>query len=268
MNQLSRLVGHVSELMIFPIKSLGGIRVNSMEVTAAGPRYDRRWMLVKDGKFYSQRQNSRLALIKTEISGNQIVLSCEGHTSVPIPLEYEDGDVRKTVAIWGDETSAVILNSEASKWISQIVQDEVQLVYMPSNDMRIRPKAEGYFAVGFADGYPLLITNTKSLERIQGACKDEIRMNRFRSNIVFEGSVAFEENQWKSVRVGDLVSNRLKPCERCIITSINQENANRGKDPLKALVELSSDDGRMIFGQNFVPENAAVLKVGDGVYAV
>ena len=48
----------VSQLFIYPIKSLGGISVNEAKITDRGLEYDRRWMLVdNDHQFLTQRKN-------------------------------------------------------------------------------------------------------------------------------------------------------------------------------------------------------------------
>ena len=47
----------VSELFIYPIKSLGGISVSSAKISDRGIDFDRRWMLVdENNRFLTQRE--------------------------------------------------------------------------------------------------------------------------------------------------------------------------------------------------------------------
>ena len=63
----------VSELFVYPIKSLGGISLNEAEVTDRGFKYDRRWMLIdSNGNFLSQRKIPQMALISVDIYNEKI----------------------------------------------------------------------------------------------------------------------------------------------------------------------------------------------------
>src|SRR5205085_2428266 len=58
----------VSELFIYPIKSLGGIAVSSAMVTERGLQYDRRWMLVYEPDAVERRVDTRYATDKEIVS--------------------------------------------------------------------------------------------------------------------------------------------------------------------------------------------------------
>ena len=55
---------HISQINIYPIKSLKGISLDSATVEERGLQYDRRWMLTTpNGMFFTQREFPRMALI-------------------------------------------------------------------------------------------------------------------------------------------------------------------------------------------------------------
>ena len=63
----------ITELNIYPVKSLRGISLNSAKVTDRGFQYDRRWMLIDDnGMFMTQRDFPQMAFIKLELDNRRV----------------------------------------------------------------------------------------------------------------------------------------------------------------------------------------------------
>lgn len=74
----------LSEIYIYPIKSLGGIPVNSAEVTDRGLKLDRRWMLVdEDNKFFTQRLVKTMALLHTSIAAESLIVFKKTNPKLP-----------------------------------------------------------------------------------------------------------------------------------------------------------------------------------------
>lgn len=66
----------VSELYIYPIKSLGGTAVASALVTDRGFQYDRRWMLVDEhNNFLTQRKHAQMALLQVSLTGDGLLVT-------------------------------------------------------------------------------------------------------------------------------------------------------------------------------------------------
>jgi uncharacterized protein len=66
----------LSDIFIYPVKSLGGFRVEKWEVVSTGLKYDRQWMLIdENGQFLSQRKLAEMALIHTQISHEHLIIS-------------------------------------------------------------------------------------------------------------------------------------------------------------------------------------------------
>jgi len=64
---LNKLI--LTHIYIYPIKSLGGISLQSVKVKERGLQHDRRWMLVdKNGMFLTQREHPQMALLQVNIN--------------------------------------------------------------------------------------------------------------------------------------------------------------------------------------------------------
>ena len=93
----------LSSLVVYPIKSAGGISVREWEVDAFGLRYDRRWMVVDcRGRMVTQRTHPRLALVRPAIEGDRLVIRAPGLEQLALPLRPADA-VSTTVTVWGDQ---------------------------------------------------------------------------------------------------------------------------------------------------------------------
>ncbi len=279
---------HISEINIYPIKSLQGISVDSAVVEKRGLRHDRRWMLTTpDGMFFTQREFPRMATIKVELTGDGLRVTGKKAGEMNIPFEPDRGE-RGRVTIWQSVCDAEIYLGSVSEWFSDVLGTNCQLVYMPDNTRRnVNPLFnENDDLVSFADGYPLMILSEASLadlnERIMNAdegVRDPLPMNRFRPNLVISGSNAFAEDNWQKIRIGDAVFRSTKPCERCVITTVEQSSGEfAGKEPLKTLASyriakdvmpdrcksLGLNETAVIFGQNLIPESiGGTVRVGD-----
>jgi uncharacterized protein YcbX len=96
-------------------------------------------------------------------------------------------------------------------------------------------------------------------------------MNRFRPNLVVADSEGFAEDAWKKIKIGDTIFHVVKPCARCVMTTIDQATGEKGgKEPLKTLaafrIPKRSIKKKILFGQNLIAETAgAILRVGDKI---
>ena len=66
----------VTRLFVHPVKSLGGIGVNEFAIDRFGPVWDRRWLVVdRQGQFITQRQQARMALVRTALENGRVTLN-------------------------------------------------------------------------------------------------------------------------------------------------------------------------------------------------
>jgi hypothetical protein len=261
---------HLSEINIYPIKSLKGISLNEAKIEDRGLSFDRRWMLVdEDDKFLTQREFPKMATLTTEIYDDHLKV-VNGGAALEIPHEA-GSDVTASVTIWNSTgLKAEVYDSSVNRWFSERLGAACKLVRMPDATKRIvNPNyavRKHEDTVSFADGYPFMLISESSLTDLNSRLEAPLPMNRFRPNFVVSGSDAFAEDGWKKIRIGETVFHVVKPCERCVITTIDQTRGEKGKEPLKTLNTYRSFDGKVLFGQNLIAESAgSVIKIGDEV---
>ena len=274
---------HISEINIYPIKSLKGISLDSAVVEERGLQYDRRWMLTTpDGMFFTQREFPQMATIGVAVESGKLKVESDRMGTLDIPLEPDKGE-RKTVTIWQSVCDGLIYNGEVSEWFSDAIGAKCQLVYMPDESRRdVNPLFnKNDDVVSFADGYPLMMLSEVSLADLNSRLETPLPMNRFRPNLVVSGSDAFAEDDWQKIRIGEAIFRTTKPCERCVITTVDQARGEfAGKEPLKTLASyriakdlipdryesLGVGSNAVLFGQNLIPETpGATVRVGDAI---
>jgi uncharacterized protein YcbX len=261
----------ISEINIYPIKSLGGISLQQSKVEKRGLQYDRRWLLVdKENIFITQREINELCLFKINFSNDGFVISnAKAANDFMIPFGIDAGE-KSEVTIWDDNCEALHFSDEADRWFSDIIDYDCKLVYMPDTTQR---EANKDFAiaddiVSFADGYPILIIGESALENYNNVSGNNFKMNRFRPNLVFTGGSAHLEDTWRKFNINGTDYYGVKTCGRCVITTIEQETAVSGKEPLKTLAEYRTINNSIKFGMNVIPgplHEKSVIKIGDEI---
>lgn len=263
----------LSAIFIYPIKSLGGIYLAEAEVEQRGLQYDRRMMLVdENGIFITQRDFPKMALLKTLFTENQLIAyHSQTNQSVTLPLIPPNADSlhKIKVRIWDDSCEATIISKEANEFFSDMIGVKCTLVFMPEDEKRIVDPNKKYVndehIVSFADGYPFLIIGQSSLDELNRRSQDSLPINRFRPNFVFTGGQAFEEDKWNDFLIGELKFRAVKPCARCVITTTDQQTAERGAEPLRTLATFRRDGNKVLFGMNLVAYNSGKVRVGDKI---
>ena len=251
----------ISELYIFPVKSLGGIKLNTSQLSPFGLKHDRRWMIVDDnGKFISQRETHKMATIATAIKDNELILSYR-NSEIVVP-EIHEGSEKISVSIWKDSFKATHVCSQIDKWLTDILGQNCRLVYMEDTvqrqiDVDFAPKGQN---VSFADGYPILVISQASIDDLNTRLDAPVNINRFRANIIISGSDAHAEDNWLNISINSIEYKAVKLCSRCIMPSINQETGKQ--DQVKMLAVLNQYrkiDKKIKFGQNFIYKNADII---------
>ncbi len=249
--------------------------MQTAQVKPRGLAGDRRFMLVDSyGNFVSQRQFPKLAQLCTKQGEGGIALKLPDSDWINVPFPSPNN--RKQVIVWRSSVNAAQITGNINVDLSTWLERKVTLVFMDKSANRIAnakwtPKP---IQVSFADGYPILITNTASLtllnNHITNTGGEALTMDRFRPNIVIDCDKPWEEDGWGSVQIGDVILDLVKPCARCIMTSINQNTGEKHKKTaLTALKNLhpstDPDNPGVLFGWNAVVRNRGELSVGDTV---
>lgn len=254
----------VCGLYHYPIKSCRG---TSLDVAVIGPRgiaADRQWMVVDAaGDFLTQRELPRMALVSPRVGGGLLEVSAPDMPPLTMPVGATGQ--RIDVTIWKDRCVAVDQGPDAAAWFTSFLEVPCRLVRIADDTVRQadREYARPDDQVGFADGFPFLLTSRASLADLNHRLAAPLPMNRFRPNIVIDGVAPFEEDQWKRIRIGGITFGVLKPCARCVTTTVDQHTAERSHEPLRTLATFRHVPGRgVMFGQNLVHDRTGVVNVG------
>lgn len=259
----------VAALNFYPIKSCGGTALDVGEIGVRGFRNDRALMLVTpQGRFLTQRVLPRMALIRPSLhSDGRLTVTAPDRPELTLAMK-ETGEI-SPVVVWKSHCEAIDQGEEAAHWFSSFLGVPCRLVAMEREHARkVNPDFAigAYDQVGFADGYPFLLTSAASLDDLNTRLAQPLPMNRFRPNIVVAGSAPFEEDTWRVIRIGDVVFHIVKPCARCPIPTTNQETTERLKEPLRTLATFRhAQSGGVMFGQNLIHEQQGIIRVGDTV---
>lgn len=265
----------VTELRIYPVKSLGGIGLTEMALAARGPRFDRHWVVTdRQGQFLTQREYPRMCLIGTALHADALELSAPAMPNLRLVMPRADVAQRSAVTVWRDTIDACDMGAEAAAWLSAYLGTACRLYYMPDDSVRtVDPAyARSGDQVGFADGFPLLLISAASLQAfnaqlsISGAgAPAAIGSKRFRPNIVVAGNAPYAEDAWRRLRIGAIEFDVAKPCSRCVIPSIDPLTAERQPIVSKTLARVRRRGDAVYFGQNLIHRGVGVIKVGDEV---
>lgn len=258
----------ITSITIYPIKSISGIALTEAALCPTGLELDRRWMLVdQENKFISQRSHAQLALLRLSINNDQFLLTHLQQPEQRFAFNYrEHTDHQIQVTVWDDTCSALLVSEEADQWFSSILQMPVKLVYMPDDTKRtVDPDyaIEPNNTTSFSDGYPILMTSEASLDLLNSKLNEPVGAERFRANIVIDGVAPHEEDDLLVFKINDLVFYGVKPCARCVMTTIDPKTGKAGKEPLKTLATYREKNHKILFGQNVIGPQQGTIKIGD-----
>ncbi|MGO1461656.1 MAG: MOSC domain-containing protein [Marinobacter sp.] len=259
----------VHSLHIYPVKSLAGIQVSAFEMDDFGPKGDRRWMIVdSDRSFVTQRALPELARITTVLVDREVSVHIPGEGE--FKLQVTDKALRALV--WRDWVKALEAESSVCEALSRFCGKELRFVYMPDSSFRRVDvgRVTEYRRVGFADGFPFLITSLASLDELNGRLDAPVDMRRFRPNIVIGGATAWQEDGWRKLKLGSHSFDIVKPSSRCVLTTVDPDTGvkDSGLQPLRTLSSYRRTPEGVIFGQNAIHETSGVIHVDDSVTVI
>ena len=261
-------MAQLSGIHVYPVKSCRGIAASAWELDRFGLHLDRAFMVVdKAGSFLTQRQDPRLACVETALEESALVLRAAGIGELRVPLHGGAGE-RLAVTVWRHAGDGIDQGPGPASFFGELLGRAARLVRIPpEHERRVNPRhtaAPAY--TSFSDGYPLLILSQASLAALNRRLAEPLPMNRFRPNLVFAQSEPHAEDGWKRIRLGALELEVAKPCDRCAITTTDQESGERrSSEPLRTLALYRRQEGAVLFGQNAVHRGTGQLRVGTPV---
>jgi hypothetical protein len=263
----------LAALHLYPVKSCRGIALAEAAVTAAGLEHDREWMIVTpEGRFLTQREEPRLALVATALDPVALTLATERAGSIAVPLGQR-GEARE-VTVWRDRCAAIDQGDEPARWFTELLGRPARLVRFDPRQRRVSDPAwtGGLDAQNrFSDGFALLALSRASLADLNARLGRPLPMDRFRPNLVLEGLPPYGEDGLGELVAGTVRLRRVKPCTRCVITTTDQFTGTvAGDEPLRTLRSYRWDAALrgVTFGQNLivVAGAGARLRVGQELH--
>jgi len=257
----------VTALYCYPVKGLRGQPVPVIDVERCGFAGDRRWMVVDpNGRFLSQREQPAMATISVTSMSDGLILQAADIAPLFVPRPVLDAETT-SVTVWRSTVLAARADEAAASWLQTALGLSCQLVYLAKPDAR--PVDPDYGQpddrVGFADGFPVLLASTDSLDDLNRRLARPVTMHRFRPNLVIGHAGAWAEERWRRIRIGAAEFRLPKPCSRCAVTSVDQQTGERPdpREPLRTLGTFRRTAGGVMFGQNLIPETLGRIAVGD-----
>jgi hypothetical protein len=267
----------IASLHLYPVKGVRGIALDAARVEATGLAHggvaDREWMVVDpDGRFVTQREMPRLALVVPSVAQDALVLSTDGRDPLRVELVRRPAAARDVV-VWRSHVRGHDEGDDAAAWLSSHLAHDVRLVRFDRSKRRLCNRefaGDSGAHTFFADGYPVLVIGSASLadlnQRLAGKGEAALPMNRFRPSVVIEGLEPYDEDHVDTLAIGELTLKLVKPCARCQVTTTDQLTAKVGIEPLPTLATYrhhATMDGVM-FGVNAIVTRGAGTTVGTG----
>ena len=273
----------VSGLFVHPVKSCAGVALREARLMDTGLDLDRAWMVVDaEGRFVTQRELPRMALVRPQIKVLEVVLRAPGMLALHLGINEVEKPAR--VQVWGDALDAWDMGDGAGQWFSDFLgRPGLRLARFDPEVTRLASKqwtGEVEAPIEFADGFPLLVVGEASLaelnQRLAAAGHAAVGIERFRPNIVLAGLQAHDEDRLHELRIataeGEVVLRLVKPCPRCPIPNVDPATGETSPEVLAALSSYRANallGGAITFGLNcvIVQGAGATLRVGDAVAA-
>ncbi|MEU4158125.1 MOSC N-terminal beta barrel domain-containing protein [Actinoplanes sp. NPDC026670] len=264
----------IGSLHTYPVKGCHRLDHDEAVVEPWGLAADRRWMIVDaDGVGITQRETTVLTQLTARPHPGGLHLSAPGMPDIDVP---EPADAPKIQVRIFRAKPPVPARIADTTWVSAFLGRDARLIWQADPTTRIvSGSAQPDDRVSLADGYPVLLANTASLDAVNDwlleSGDDPVPIHRFRPNLVVTGAPAWAEDDWigHRLRIGDLAFRVAKACARCRVTTVDQETGETGRQPLHVLGRHRRIDGGLLFAVNLIPDLTAGqtgrIRVGDQV---
>jgi MOSC domain-containing protein len=247
----------VSVISLAPVKSLGLVEVEEVELTDTRVVGDREFFLVdSDNRLFVGSRFGSLVSIRPELRGDSLSLTFPDGA-------YVSGDVEIGPSVETPFYSFRVVNGNEvlgpwSQALSGFVGEPVRLIRASAGD-------------GF-DLTPVSILSSASIERLGDEVREPVDRRRFRMVLQFDGCEAHAEDTWTRIQVGEAVlrvgSQLGGPIPRCVVITNDPDTGQRDLDALRLIKRYrgQTPDG-IVFGVYASIEKPGRVRIGDSVVA-
>ena len=235
------MIGYVSELHRWPVKSMGGEPVDAFRVDERGVGGDRTHAVFDEFKGGPRRLTARQAprLLAWRAS-------------------YPDAPGAELDPAAPPEAGVVAPDGRRFRWSDPALPGELSADL--GRAVTVRRDLGGQQDLERS----VLITVEASLRAVEAALGVPLDLTRFRTNIHLElDAEAFAEEGWerRTITIGAARLSLLHPCERCVIPTRDPLTQDKWPELLRWL----SRERRTLFGINARPLGPATVRAGDPV---
>jgi len=252
-------------LWVYPVKSSAGQAIDRSRITSRGLAGDRQWMVTdSSGRFLTGREYPQLVRMQAVNTIEGLTLDAPGMPQLQIRRAVFN--TLRFTGVWSSRFEAYCGDKAADAWMSKLLGIKAELLHI-GNESRRTLRTDPSVRFGFADGYPVLLLNRSSLDDLNGRLASPVTERNFRPNLVIEGADAFAEDGWKRIQIGEVQFELMKPCERCVFTTVDPDTAvmHPAQEPLRTLGSYRRTPAGVLFGQNLVARTPGILQLGDAV---
>ncbi|RWS15904.1 uncharacterized protein B4U79_11429, partial [Dinothrombium tinctorium] len=289
-----RKVGYIKKIIIYPIKSVTGIELNSAYCSKTGLQCnecsDRSFLLVdENNRFITLRKDSSLVLLKPTLHEDELWIQCGAHKPLKIKLsdDFKQNKIIET-KVWDQPIKGYDCGDEVASWFQEVLDRPGYRLIKYSSEFPLRSslvenggkiKYARDRPIIFQDGSPYLIINSKSIKDLNSKLEecDRVSYRNFRPSILVESEEPFSEDNWKQLRIGDTSFQICKPCERCKVTTINPDTGEQSSEPLNTLRNYRAAENKIqkalygttpLFGVGFSLDTEGQISVAVSAFLI
>ncbi|XP_077979100.1 mitochondrial amidoxime-reducing component 1-like [Glandiceps talaboti] len=291
-----KAVGTLKSIYIHPVKSCRAIELEQGDCGKRGLMYgvlkDRHWMILnEDNRFRTISHEPSMVLIAPSLSenGDFLLLDAPNMSTLQIPIDIsqipENEQEIIHTRLWRQDVAGKYCGKDAEVWLTKYFGKPMKLIYGDDDivprevDKAGRPrklgKKDDYMIYQEDAGYMLL--SDSSLQDLSGRMDSPITAKHFRPNFVVAGSIPYDEDNWKFIKIGNVVLRHVKYDERCKVTTVDPETGlvSDHNEPIKTLKTYrmcKKEDKEMyydcpLFGVHLGIDQEGRLELGDTIFA-
>lgn len=262
-------MSQLTHIYRYPIKSSMPISLEESVVQNRGLAFDRLWAVFDvNDQALTAREYPVLLDIEAKVTSQELVICYQNKTVGKAPLALSP-EQSKSVKVFSYDATAVPTSSSLNDWFSELLGIECQLLYQHEEFHRNVLEKHGGIrgeTVGFADQCPILLATEASLADLNERLDRPILMNRFRPNLVVNGTDAWIEDEWKNIRIGECEFKVNQACIRCVLTTIDPVSKTKdpNTEPLRTMNSFrKGPQGGVVFGMHLTPVTPGRIKLND-----